>query len=191
MAESSASDNFMWIPDSEVVGETSDSVFTKKKAFEINHFSFGASCSESVLGKNGAPPTAGKAAFNQVSVDKVVDFASVSLYKACTQGTIFPTIMLVVRRAGGDPLLYLQYCLRVTQVVGLTWDGGSGTERVKETLSISFKAMGMFYIKQSIAGGTNATKTWSWSTIKQGAPSLEIDDVPDPPTPVFIMGRLT
>ena len=176
------SDNFMWLPgSSDVSGETTDKLFSQRDAFEVLNFNFNMTCTESTDGNGGVGSNAGKAKFNTITIDKYVDSASTSLYKGCSQGAIFPTIMLGIRKAGGDPLLYLQYIFRYNQVTGISWSGGTGSERVKETLTLSFKAMGMQYIQQKADGKPLPGKSWLWNTVNQGTASLEIPGLPPPP----------
>ena len=50
------SDNFMWIPEksgSQISGETQDSYFLTKNAFEVSKFSFKISGSETAEGQGG------------------------------------------------------------------------------------------------------------------------------------------
>jgi type VI secretion system secreted protein Hcp len=180
--ETASSDNFMWLPgQNDVVGETTDSQFSQRDAFEVMSFSFNMTCSESTDGSGGVGANAGKAKFNTVTIEKVVDSASAALYKACSQGAIFPSIMMGIRKAGGDPILYLQYIFRYNQVTGISWAGGSGTERVKETLTISFKAMGMQYVQMTSAGKPMPGKSWYWNTVNQGVATLDITGIPGAP----------
>ena len=185
-------DNFMWFHgSSDVVGETTDAMFSQRDAFEVLSFGFGMNCDEVTEGK-GATNTSGKAKFNSLTVEKVVDSASTDLFKACSKGMIFPTVMLGVRHSGGNPVLYLQYIFRYNQVTGISWNGGSGTERAKETITLTFKAMGMQYIQQMADATLKPGKKWFWSTVDQGkggtggSPTLVIDGLPPPP--VFLPG---
>jgi len=181
------SDSFMWFQgSSEVVGETSDSMFSQRDAFEVLNFSFSMNCDESTDSEKGVGANAGKAKFNSVSIDKVVDSASPALYKACCKGMIFPNVMMGLRRAGGTPILYLQYIFRYNQITGITWSGGGGTEKAKETITVSFKAMGMQYIQLKDDATLMPGKKWYWSTVDQGAATLEIKGLPPPP--MFLPG---
>jgi type VI secretion system secreted protein Hcp len=183
-------DNFMWFPEksgAKISGETSDEQFSKKKAFEVQNFSFTMTSEEATeSGKGSTGSSAGKAKFGTFSIDKVVDSASVPLYKACSLGTIFPSIMLAIRRAGGSPLLYLQYIFRYNQITGITWSGGSGQERPKEQMVFSFKAMGVQYIQQEPDGREGSKQMWSWNTVNQGSPTLDITGIE--PAPNFLSG---
>ena len=186
-----AADNFLWFPSAATggllsskatkpEGETTDSWFSKDKALEILSFGFGVSQAEtSGSGTTGA--SAGKAKFEEFSIEKFVDLASVPLYNACTAGAHFPSIMLAIRKAGGTNLLYLQYIFRMVFVTGINWSGGGGEEPPKETIKFKFGAMGIQYISQKADGGEGTKLTASWSTTTN-KPSLEVPGLSAAPT---------
>jgi type VI protein secretion system component Hcp len=177
------SDNFMWFPQdsgSLIQGETNDAYFSKKGASELSHFSFSISGDEATEARS-AGAASGKAKFGSFTVDKVVDTSSVPLYKACCQATIFPSIMLAVRKSGGSNLIYMQYIFRYNQVTGVTWSGGSGQERPTESITFIFKAMGVQYIPQGADGREGTKQQWSWNTSDQGTPTLDIKGIEGPP----------
>ena len=178
-----AADNFLWFPSaatgglltgkaSQPEGETTDHWFSEKKALEVLSLSFGVSQAEtSGSGTTGAG--AGKAKFEEFTIEKAVDLASVPLYNACTAGAHFPNVMLAVRKAGGSNLIYLQYIFRMVFVTGINWSGGGGEEAPRETVKFKFGAMGIQYIQQK-ADGTEGTKMqglWSTTTNK---PTLDV-----------------
>ena len=180
-------DNFMWFVSKSgapVSGETTDETFKKLKGFELTNFTFTMSGEEATEGKASTSSSAGKAKFGRITIDKSVDTATVSLYKACSMGTVFPTIMMGIRRVGGNQLLYLQYIFRYNQVTAVTWSGGSGVERAKESVTISFKAMAMQYIAQSADGSPISTQQWAWNTTDQGTSTLDIKGIE--PAPDFL-----
>lgn len=182
------SDNFMWFPQdgvSQVQGETSDVFFSQIGAFEVSNFKFEVKGDESTEQKGAK--NSGKAKFGNFTITKVVDTASVPLYKALCRATIYPSIMLAVRKAGGSHLLFMQYIFRYNQVLGVNWEGGSGQERPSESITFSFKAMGVQYIPQSSDGREGTKQTWSWNTSDQGSASLEVDGLDGPP-PKFLTG---
>jgi type VI protein secretion system component Hcp len=177
------SDNFIWFPGggtSLITGETTDSYFSTLGACELSSFSFNIKGDEATEAKT-AGTASGKAKFGAFTVEKVADTASVPLYKACCQATVFPTIMLAVRKAGGDQLIFMQYIFRYNQVTGVTWNGGSGQERTKETITFIFKAMGVQYIPQLASGREGTKQQWSWNTTNQGSPGLIISGIEAPP----------
>ena len=178
-----AADNFLWFPEpakgglltgksSQPEGETSDSWFSKKKALELLSLSFGVSQAETTgSGTTGA--AAGKAKFEEFTVEKGVDLASVPLYVACVAGAHFPSVMLAVRKAGGSPLLYLQYCFRQVFVTNISWSGGGGEEAPRETVKFKYGAMGVQYIQQK-ADGTEGTKMQGMWNTTSNKPSLDV-----------------
>ncbi len=187
-------DNFMWFPEksggAKVEGETADTFFVHKKAFELRNFQFTMDNKEAVdSGSKGS--AAGRAKFQEFEIEKDIDAASVPLYKACSLGTLIPTIMLAVRKAGGSSLLYVQYIFRYVHVTGITWGGGAGDSPPTERMTFSFKAMGFQYITQTADGGVGRRQSWSWNTAtqndKQGSPSLDIAGIESAPD--FLPGQ--
>ncbi|MBS1859915.1 MAG: type VI secretion system tube protein Hcp, partial [Acidobacteria bacterium] len=137
-------DNFLWFPEaakggnltgksSKPEGETTDKFFAGKKALEILSFSFGVAQAQTVGSQTGGA-SAGKSSFEEFTVEKAVDLASVPLYVACAAGAHFPTVCLAIRKAGGSNLLYLQYIFRMVFVTGINWNGGGGDEAPKESV---------------------------------------------------------
>jgi type VI protein secretion system component Hcp len=174
------SDNFMWFPEragAKIEGETQDAFFATKKAFEISRFTFKLENEEEEERK-------GK--FGEFEIDKEVDNSSMALYKACSMGTLIPTICLAIRKAGGNDLVYLQFIFRYAKVTGITWSGGAGQESAKETMTFSFKAMGAQYVSQNPDGSPGKKKAWSWTSAtqegKKGEPTMDVgltEPVPD------------
>jgi type VI protein secretion system component Hcp len=178
-----AADNFLWFPAAatgglligkatQPAGETTDNWFSKLNALEVLSFGFGVSQAEtSGSGTTGAG--AGKSKFEEFTIEKYVDLASVPIYNACTAGAHFPSLMLAIRKVGGTNLLYLQYIFRMVFVTGISWSGGGGEEAPKETIKFKFGAMGIQYIQQ-LATGAEGTKLQAmWSTT-QNKPTLDV-----------------
>lgn len=185
-----AADNFLWFPkaatgglltgkSSQPEGETTDAWFSGKKALEVLSFQFGVTQAETT-GSGSTGAGAGRAKFDEFSIEKNVDLASVPLYNACTAGAHFPSVMLAIRKAGGSNLLYLQYIFCQVFVTNISWQGGSGEEAPKESIKFKFGAMGIQYIQQTAAGkeGTKMTGLWSTTT---NTPTLEVPGLPAPP----------
>ncbi len=189
-------DNFMWFPDQnaevKIEGETSDEWFRRRKAFEVESFTFTMEQeAEASVTTPGAAPAAapgkssggGKAKFQKFTIDKPVDLASAMLYKACSKGSPLASAMLAIRKVGGSNLLYLQYIFRDVRVVGITWSGGSGDRLPKEAVTLSFKAMGFQYTQQGVDGKELRKLNWSWNTAaNEGSPTLDITGLGPPPS---------
>jgi type VI secretion system secreted protein Hcp len=156
-------------------GETTDNWFAtssspakgtfsnKTSALEIKSFSFGVSQSETSGSASGGA-SAGKAKFDEFSIERNVDQASCPIYNACTSGAHFPSVMLAIRKAGGSPLVYLQFCFRQVFVTGINWAGGGGDEGFNETVKFKFGAMGIQYIQQLATGAEGTKMTAAWNT---------------------------
>jgi type VI protein secretion system component Hcp len=196
---------------SEVEGETTDAWFSRKGAFELLSFNFSMTQSDLLVPdrkvqqasfsarksaleqafKQGAADRSGdieaaeeavRAKFEAFTVTKMMDLASPKLYKACSTGTRFPAAMLALRKPGGEYLLYIQFIFRDVAVTGITWDGGEGDKLPQETLTFTFKAMGLQYIKQAPRGqmGDRPPQEWRWSTATNSS-TLEIQGLPKAP----------
>lgn len=186
-----AADNFLWFPaaatgglltgkSAQPEGETTDAWFSEKKALEIQSFQFGITQAET-SGSASTGASAGKAKFEEFTIDKAVDLASVPLYNACTAGAHFPSVMLVVRKSGGSNLLYVQYIFRMVFVTNVGWSGGDGESAPKETIKFKFGAMGIQYIQQK-ADGTEGTKMQGiWNTTSN-KPSLDVTGLSGAPS---------
>jgi type VI protein secretion system component Hcp len=130
---------------------------------EIKSFSFGVSQAETSGSASGGA-SAGKAKFDEFSIERNVDQASCPIYNACTSGAHFPSVMLAIRKAGGSPLVYLQFCFRQVFVTGINWSGGGGDDGFNETVKFKFGAMGIQYIQQLPTGAEGTKMTAAWNT---------------------------
>ena len=185
-----AADNFLYFPAAatgglltgkatQPEGESTDDWFSKKKAVEIASFSFGIAQAETT-GSGTTGSSAGKAKFEEFTVEKDVDQASSPIFLACTAGAHFPNLMLIVRKAGGSNLLYIQYQFAQVFVTGVNWSGGGGEENVKETIKFKFGAMGIQYIQQLPTGGEGKEMVASWSAVTN-TPTMDVPGGTPPP----------
>jgi type VI secretion system secreted protein Hcp len=181
-----ACDNFLYFPASakggllsdkamQPKGETTDEWFKKLNALECKSVTFGLTQSQTSGSATGGA-SAGKAKFDEFTIRKDVDAASVPLFNACVAGAHFPTVMLVNRKPGGNNVLYLQYCFRQVFVTNITWDGGGGEENPTETIKFKFGAMGIQYVPQNSDGTANTASKMegAWNTVTNDS-SLNID----------------
>jgi type VI secretion system secreted protein Hcp len=117
---------------------------------------------------------AGKAKFNQFQIKKTVDSASPTLFSAVGLGVHFPTVTLVVRKAGGSKAIYLTYTFALVFVSEVDWSAELGDEAPTETVTLTYGAMGVSYSKQDSTGalvGSPAVSNWSQIT---NAPNLTV-----------------
>jgi type VI secretion system Hcp family effector len=185
-----AADNFLYFPDkasgglltgkaTAPEGESTDDWFSKKKAVELASFTFGVAQAET-SGSATTGASAGKAKFEEFSIEKDVDQASCPLFIACTAGAHFPSIQLIVRKPGGQNLLYVQFIFRQVFVTGVNWSGAGGEENPKESIKFKFGAMGIQYIQQNSMGGAGTKMAGAWCTVNN-SPTLAIDGLAGPP----------
>jgi len=175
-------DAFMWLeggqngaPD--VVGETQDSVYKDKKAFEISSFSFGAS-NPSSIGSAGGGSGSGKVNLSSFSVSKITDGASASLWLTCCNGGHYDDGHVALRRAGGQAdktgTEYLLYDFKEVFVDHIQWSGSTGgDDRPMESVSFSFGAAQVTYKPQSAAGAEIEPIISKWSVVNNNS-SLEV-----------------
>jgi type VI secretion system secreted protein Hcp len=185
-----ACDNFLWFPAAasggllsqaatKPQGETQDKWFSQKGALECLSISFGVAQAETT-GSYTSGASAGKAKFEEFSIEKYVDLASVPLFNACAAGAHFPSVMLAVRKAGGSNLIYLQYVFRQVFVTGINWSGGGGEEAPKETIKFKFGALGVQYVRQLSTGAASTPIQALWSAVTN-KPTLEVPGLSGPP----------
>lgn len=185
-----ACDNFLWFTDAasggllppgatKPQGETTDKWFSQKNALECLSIAFGVAQAETT-GSGSTGASAGKAKFEEFTIEKYVDAASVPLYSACAAGAHFPSVMLALRKAGGSNLLYLQYCFRQVFVTGINWSGGGGDEAPKETIKFKFGAMGIQYVRQLATGQAGIPVQVMWSAVNN-KPTLDVAGLPAAP----------
>jgi type VI protein secretion system component Hcp len=178
-----AADNFLWFPEAatgglltgksaQPEGESTDKFFSTKKAVELSSIAFGVAQAETT-GSGSTGASAGKAKFEEFTVEKGVDLASVPLYVACCAGAHFPTVMLGIRKAGGSNMVYVQYVFRRVFVTGINWSGGGGEELCKETVKFKYGAMGIQYAKQKPDGQADKPIVSLWSAVNN-KPTLDV-----------------
>ena len=185
-----ACDNFLWFPEpatggllkagsDQPKGETTDKWFMPMNALELQSISFGVSQAETT-GSASTGAAAGKAKFEEFTVEKFVDLASVPLYVACCAGAHYPSVMLAIRKAGGSNLIYVQYIFRRVFVTGINWSGGGGEEAPKETIKFRYGAMGIQYVKQLSTGAGDKPIQALWSAVNN-KPTLDVAGLGGPP----------
>jgi type VI secretion system secreted protein Hcp len=186
-----AADNFLYFPTPAVggflsnasankpQGESTDSWFSSKGAVELASFGFGISQAETT-GSATTGSAAGKAKFDEFTIEKDVDQSSASLFLACTAGAHFPAIQLICRKPGGQNLLYVQFTFGQVFVTGVNWSGGGGEENPKESIKFKFGAMGIQYIQQ-LASGLEGKKMSAWWSTVNNTPTSFIPDGGTPP----------
>ena len=167
-----ADDAFLYFPGSEIKGETQDEDMSKKDAFEIVSFSFGAENTIDI-GSISSGGGAGKATFKEFNVTKKTDLGSCPLFLTLCQGGHLKEAIIEIRRSGGaagaSGATFLKFVFAFVMVQDMSWSG-SGGEPCEEEIIFQYGAMSVEYFKQSPDGSmTTAAKTeWSRVVNKMG-----------------------
>jgi type VI secretion system secreted protein Hcp len=137
-----------------VTGESKDSQFKDK----IDIFSFSLGLSNSGAGHYGGGSGAGKAQITDISIGKLVDKSSATLYKFCYQGKHIATGKVHIRKAAGDnPLEYLKYEMDEVFITSVNTSDSAGGGIANESISLNFSKIKMTYQMQADTGGDEAS----------------------------------
>jgi type VI secretion system secreted protein Hcp len=159
-----AFDAFMWLDGGNPAakGETQDSAYKSKNAYEIYSFSWGAS-NPTTIGSSTGGSGAGKVSLSSFNIMKKSDSASPSLFANCCSGEHFDKAHVVLRKAGGTALEYLKYDFEEVFVESIQWSGSTGGDDTPtESVSFAFGKVSIEYEPQSAKGseGSKVTAVW-------------------------------
>ena len=149
----------MFIKIGAVDGESVDS--KHKKDIDVLAWSWGASQSGTThVGTGGG---AGKVNVQDLSFTKYVDAASHALLLACCKGTHYDKAVLVVRKAGDDPLEYIKITMEDLIVTSISTGGSGGEDRLTENVTLNFGKVTFAYTPQDSKGTVAGDKTFAWN----------------------------
>jgi len=141
-----------------VKGESVDK--THKGKIDIIAWQWGLSNSGTF--HHGSGGGAGKASFSDITVTKYIDAASPNIMLFCANGKHFAKGKIIVRKAGENPLEYLLIDFDKVLVTSYGTGGGSGEERLTESVTLNFAKVKVEYITQSEKGGKGTPHAFSW-----------------------------
>ena len=158
-----AVDAFIWFKNPGVseapAGETKDSVYAAQKAFEIKDFSFGVE-NPTTIGSATGGAGAGKIKFNEFTIKKTTDKASCKFFKNCCVGAHYKTVVIAMRKSGGDPDTtgkeFLRFTFDTVFTTKIDWSG-PGDEGPEESITFVFGKLGIKYIPQKQEGVQETT----------------------------------
>ncbi len=156
-----ASDIFIKIGDIE--GESQDETY--KDWIDVLSWSWGATQSGSAhYGMGGGD---GKVAVQDFNFVKRVDRASTNLFVKCCEGSHFPKVNVVMRKAGGDsPVEYLKFEMERVLVSSISTGSSTGEDGVTEQIGLNFETLKMEYTPQSEDGSAEASMDAGWDIPK-------------------------
>lgn len=155
-----AVDMFLKIAD--VPGESVDD----KHSGEIDVLAWSFGVSQSGSTHMGGGSGAGKASFQDLSVTKWIDKASMPLMLFCANGKHISEACLVVRKAGEKPLEYYKFTMKDLIVSSVSTGGSGGEDRLTENVSLNFSDIKVEYKEQTKTGSGEAAKQFVWNIAK-------------------------
>jgi type VI secretion system secreted protein Hcp len=141
-----------------IKGESKDDKYKGK--IDVLAWSWGASNAGS--SHMGGGSGAGKVNVQDLSVTKYIDAASADLYKACCNGQHFNKATLIVRKAGGTQLDYVELTMEQVMVTSVSTGGSGGEDRLTENVTLNFAKFKFKYTEQSEKGAGGAKPEMGW-----------------------------
>jgi type VI secretion system secreted protein Hcp len=170
-----AVDAFIWFKPSlgsmmEPKGETKDMKYsgTDLPSFEIKDFSFGVE-NPTTIGSATGGAGAGKIKFNEFTIKKTSDQASPAFFKNCCAGAHYSSVIIEMRKAGGDAATsgrgFLRFKFDTVFTTKIDWSG-PGDEGPEESLTFVYGKLGVVYWPQNKDGtqGTSVPAGWDQVT---------------------------
>lgn len=159
-----AEDAFMWLVGGKpaVEGETTDDKMKANKAFELTSYSFGG-YNQQNIGSGTSGAGAGKGEYNQLSITKDVDRASMTLFQNMLSGAHFEKAFVLIRRAGGDQINFLEINMLKVFVANIDWSGSGGM--LNESVVFGAGSIETKYTPQKADGKADTPVAALWSKI--------------------------
>ena len=161
----SHSDFFLKLED--IKGESVDD--KHKNEIDLVGFSFGA-FQPGAAASVGSGSGAGKVAFSEIVITKLMDAASPKLMLACASGQHFKEATLTCRKAGGSAVEYLK--IKFEQVLVSGYETCGGTAEPKEVsgkytlpvdiIKLNYAKIQFNYVAQNKDGTTGANTMTGW-----------------------------
>lgn len=87
-----------------------------------------------------------------MSLTKYIDKSSPLLQLACATGQHIEEAVLIVRKAGGEPLEYVKITMNGVFVTNVSTGGSGGEDRLTENVSLNFAKVKFEYQEQDEKG---------------------------------------
>lgn len=153
-----AVDIFMKIKD--IKGESQDK--SHKEEIDVLAWSWGASQSATThIGGGGG---SGKVNVQDLSFTKYIDASSPDLLLACCNGKHLGEALLIVRKAGENPVEYLKIKLTEVIISSISTGGSGGEDRLTEHVTLNFSKVALDYTAQDEKGKAKSpahSMTWN------------------------------
>jgi len=133
---------------------------------EIDVLAWSWGMAQSGTTHTGGGGGAGKVSVQDISLTKYIDKATPELMRACCNGDHFDEAILIVRKAGKDPIDYLKITMNQVIVTSVSTGGSGGEDRLTENVSLNFAKMETAYTPQKEDGTGDAEITMNWNIEK-------------------------
>ena len=129
---------------------------------EIDVLSWSWGCSQSGTTHVGGGGGSGKVAVQDIHITKYLDAASSTLFRFSCNGKHVTKGTLLVRKAGENPVDYLQIDMDEIIITSVTMGGSGSEDRLTENISLNFAKFKYEYFTQEDTGskGKSAPLTW-------------------------------
>jgi type VI secretion system secreted protein Hcp len=174
-----ATDYFMRLDpvnaDQQIKGESVDSTF--KDYIQIKSFSWGVE-NVTTIGSATGGAGAGKAKFDQLKVEKVVDSTTPQLLQRIGQGQHFAGVEIIARKSGvgaaaaANPM---RYYFSLAFPVSDEQRGDEGDDVPSETLTFAYGGVAQKVFRQAPGGTTGSPLFGSWNQVTN---SIALDNLP-------------
>src|SRR5262245_23809654 len=150
----------MFVKIGSLKGESTD----KNHAGEFDTLSWSWGISNSGSAHQGGGMGAGKARVQDFSFTKYVDKGTPDLMLACCNGKHFDKAVLTVRKAGENPLEYLQITMENLIITNISTGGGVADEgdRLTENVTLNFAKVKVQYKEQTAKGTVGDKPEFGW-----------------------------
>jgi type VI secretion system secreted protein Hcp len=105
----------------------------------------------------GSGGGAGKVTVNDLTFEHYADRASPNLMKYCLSGKHIDKVVLVTRKAGGNPLEYHKITMEDVIVTNVNPISTQSDDRILEHVALSFSRVKQEYVVQNAQGGSAGT----------------------------------
>jgi type VI secretion system secreted protein Hcp len=139
-------------------GEAKDKTY--KGEIDVLAWSWGVSNSGNAHVGGGAG--AGKCNVQDLSFTKYVDKATSPLLLAACNGKHYDEALLIIRKAGENPVEYLKIKLTEVLITSVTTGGSGGEDRLTENVTLNFAKVNVDYTPQDDKGKGGTAVTMGW-----------------------------
>jgi type VI secretion system secreted protein Hcp len=165
-----ATDIYFNITNPNLTGESQDK--DHSGWIEATSFSHNIIQPKSATASTAGGHTAERAEHGDVTLNKVIDLVSPTLYQHSSGGTTFDNIAIEFFRAdsNGQRVKYLDIQLKKAIISSVNYTVGDpeedGSSLPIETVTFSYAAIQWKYMQQKIGGGQGGTSQGAWSLTK-------------------------